>query len=143
MTYDIDNKRCIFESADEMAKYVIEDCPPIYEGMGCPGGIDDCNICWEHSGIKCEIKNEESIKMTAENKQFTYTDAVYELIKIKCKSMDSIYEDYIVSLVGNCGLAALKRAGLLEACGVLNCRQLYVLVDKVVLPKDHIKIDKD
>lgn len=132
MTYDIDNKRCIFESADEMATCIIDDCPPIYKGIGCPGGIDDCTICWKSSGIKCEIKSdkEESIKMTAEEKQFTYTDAVYELIKIKCKSMDSIYEDYIVSLVGNCGLAALKRAGLLESCGVLNCRQLYVLCEK-------------
>lgn len=130
MTYDIDNKKCIFESADEMATRIIDDCPPIYEGLGCPGGINDCTICWKSSGIKCEIKNEESIKMTAENKQFTYTDAVYELIKDECEGMDAIYEDYIVSLVGNCGLAALKRAGLVEGCGSINFRQLYVLCEK-------------
>lgn len=74
---------------------------------------------------------EESIKMTdKEPKEVTYTDCVYELIKDECEGMDSIYEDYIVKLVGNCGLAALKRANLIESCGVLNCRQLWVLCDK-------------
>ena len=81
--------------------------------------------------------------MTTEEKQFTYTDCVYELVKDECKDLDSIYEDYIVSLVGNCGLAALKRAGLLEACGVLNCRQLYALVEKTIVPKNQIVIDID
>lgn len=74
---------------------------------------------------------EESIKMTDKApKEFTYTDCVYELIKDECEGMDSIYEDYIVKLVGNCGLAALKRANLIESCGVLNCRQLYVLCER-------------
>ena len=72
---------------------------------------------------------EESIKM-ADQKEAAYTDLVYEIIKIECKGMDSIYEDYIVKLVGNCGLASLKRANLIESCGVINCRQLYVLCDK-------------
>ena len=89
------------------------------------------------------INQKESIKMTAEKKQFTYTDCVYELIKYKCKDLDAIYEDYIVDLVGNCGLGALKRAGLLEGCGVLNCRQLYTLVERVKIPEDEITIDTD
>ena len=73
---------------------------------------------------------EESIKMTDQTKEFSYTDAVYELVKDECKDLDSIYEDYIVKLVGQCGLAALKRANLIESCGVLNCRKLYVLCEK-------------
>lgn len=62
--------------------------------------------------------------------KFTYTDAVYELVKEECEGLDSIYEDYIVKLVGNCGLAALKRANLIESCGVLNCRRLWVLCER-------------
>ena len=68
--------------------------------------------------------------MTDQTKEFSYTDAVYELVKDECKDLDSIYEDYIVKLVGQCGLAALKRANLIESCGVLNCRKLYVLCEK-------------
>lgn len=85
----------------------------------------------------------ESIEMTTEQKQPTYTDAVYELIKDECKDLDAIYEDYIISLVGDCGLGALKRAGLLEGCGVLNCRQLYTLVERIDIPEDQIIIDRD
>lgn len=54
--------------------------------------------------------------------------AVYEIIKKDCEGLDSIYEDYIVSLVGKYGLDALKAYGKLEACGVVNGRQLYVLL---------------
>ena len=57
-----------------------------------------------------------------------YEESVYEIIKKACEGLDSIYEDYIVSLVGKYGLQALKTYGKLEACGVVNGRQLYVLV---------------
>lgn len=77
------------------------------------------------------IPKEESINMTSQTtKEFTYTDAVYEFVKDECEGMDSIYEDYIVKLVGNFGLAALKRANLIESCGVLNCRRLWVLCER-------------
>lgn len=73
----------------------------------------------------------EPIKMIDKTpKEITYTDAVYELIKEECGGMDSIYEDYIVKLVGQCGLGALKRANLIESCGVVNCRRLWVLCEK-------------
>ena len=52
----------------------------------------------------------------------TYEESVYEIIKKDCEGLDSIYEDYIVSLVGKYGLDALK------AYGVVNGRQLYVLL---------------
>ena len=115
----------MFKSKEIMDRFLTLYCPTDIglEELARDCGVHNCKRCWEYSGVELVIEG-ESIKMTAENKQFTYTDAVYELIK----DMDSIYEDYIVSLVGNCGLAALKRAGLVESCGVLNCRQLYVLV---------------
>lgn len=58
----------------------------------------------------------------------TYEESVYEIIKNDCEGLDSIYEDYIVSLVGKYGLDALKDYGKLEACGVVNGRRLYVLL---------------
>lgn len=58
----------------------------------------------------------------------TYEESVYEIIKKDCEGLDSIYEDYIASLVGKYGLQTLKAYGKLEACGVVNGRQFYVLL---------------
>jgi hypothetical protein len=44
--------------------------------------------------------------------------------------MDSIYGDYIQHLVGICGLNALIANHLVESCGVVYGRQLYVLCEK-------------
>lgn len=55
---------------------------------------------------------------------------IYEAVKLECSDLDSIYEDYIVDLVGRTGLKALLHHKLLETCGVINGRQLYVLLDK-------------
>lgn len=59
-----------------------------------------------------------------------YTDYVYEIIRAEAFGLDSIYGDYIQSLVGVFGLNALLKANLLESCGSVNDRKLYVLVDK-------------
>lgn len=59
-----------------------------------------------------------------------YADYVYAIVKENSKGLDSIYEDYICSLVGIHGLNALIEAKLLETCGVINGRPLYVLCDK-------------
>lgn len=63
----------------------------------------------------------------ANNKE--YAKYVYEMIKADCDGMDSIYGDYIYTLVGICGLEILLEYGLLETCGVVYGRQLYSLVD--------------
>ncbi len=59
-----------------------------------------------------------------------YADCVYEVVKEECEGMDAIYGDFIERLVGMCGLNALLREKLVESCGVVNGRQLYVLKDK-------------
>lgn len=59
-----------------------------------------------------------------------YVDYVYNFVERDCKSMDSIYEDYILHLVGISGLTVLLTNKLLETCGVVNGRQLYVLCKK-------------
>ena len=57
----------------------------------------------------------------------TYTRLVYEIVEKECIGLDSIYEDYIINLVGIVGLKKLQEYGLIETCGVVNGRQLYVL----------------
>lgn len=59
-----------------------------------------------------------------------YAKEVYKILKTEVREMGSVYEDYITHLVGVCGLRALLEEHLLEPCGVIRGRQLYVLVDK-------------
>ena len=59
-----------------------------------------------------------------------YAKEVYEIVKEEFKDFDAIYEDAIVYLVGTVGLNILRMNGLVESCGVVNGRQLYVLCNK-------------
>ena len=56
-----------------------------------------------------------------------YVEKIYDIVKTDCEGMDAVYADYIERLVGTHGLNALIEAKLVESCGVLNCRRLYVL----------------
>lgn len=61
----------------------------------------------------------------------TYVDHVYDIVRLETLGMDAIYKDYILRIVGTFGFNALLMNGLLESCGVVNDRQLYVLVKKM------------
>ena len=52
---------------------------------------------------------------------------VYEVVKEEGFGFDAIYEDFIMELVGSDGLEILLKNKLLETCGVINGRRLYVL----------------
>lgn len=60
----------------------------------------------------------------------TYIGHIYSLIKLESDGMDAIYADYIKKLVGVFGFNALLDCKLLESCGTVNGRRLYVLCDK-------------
>jgi len=60
-----------------------------------------------------------------------YVDYVYDIVRLDCEGVDAIYRDYIKQMVGVYGLNALLEHKLLEGCGVVNGRQLYVLIPKV------------
>ena len=60
----------------------------------------------------------------------TYADYVYEIIKNESKNLDAIYQDDILYMVGAMGMHALVENKLVESCGVVNGRLLYVLCDK-------------
>lgn len=55
---------------------------------------------------------------------------VYEVVSKESVGFDAVYEDYILELVGVDGLSVLKESKLVETCGVVNGRQLYVLCEK-------------
>lgn len=59
----------------------------------------------------------------------TYADYVYDIVKEQTEKFDVIYDDYITELVGVFGLNALLDNNLLETCGIVNGKQLYVLCD--------------
>lgn len=59
-----------------------------------------------------------------------YVDYVYDIVRLDCEGMDSIYKDYIKQMVGVYGFNALLKDNLIESCGVVNGRQLYVLCEK-------------
>lgn len=56
-----------------------------------------------------------------------YVDYVYDIVRLDCLEMDAIYADYIKQMVGVYGFNALLEHKLVESCGVINGRQLYVL----------------
>lgn len=60
----------------------------------------------------------------------TYAEQVYEILKNDSEGVDAIYQEYILHMVGESGLNALLESRLLETCGVVNGRQLYVLCKK-------------
>lgn len=66
-----------------------------------------------------------------QNNLGTYVNHVYEIVRLETLDMDAIYKDYILRIVGTFGFNALLINGLLESCGVVNDRQLYVLVKKM------------
>lgn len=58
------------------------------------------------------------------------TKQVYEVVKNGSLGFDAIYESYILELVGADGLEILRKNKLIETCGIVNGRQLYVLIQK-------------
>ena len=60
----------------------------------------------------------------------SYLDYIYDIVKLESEGMDAIYEDYIIKLVGEYGLKTLRANKLLEGCGSINMRPLYVLCEK-------------
>ena len=51
----------------------------------------------------------------------------HAMLKREFPAMETLYEDTIVSIVGEDGLAALKRGRLIEACAKVNGRKLYAI----------------
>lgn len=106
--------------------------------------MKSCNSCIsadkrmdEYPCVEChgysEYEEMVEVKVEMEPKKLSrieYANYVYDIVLFDCEDMDSIYKDYIERLVGVHGFNALHDFNLIESCGVINGRQLYVLVDK-------------
>lgn len=68
-----------------------------------------------------------------------YVDYVYDIVRLDCEDMDAIYADYIKQMVGVYGLNALLESKLIESCGVINGRQLYVLCERKDKPVEELE----
>lgn len=65
--------------------------------------------------------------MDNDRKYDAYVEHVYQIVRTEAFDLDTVYEDYIIALVGRFGLNALVENKYLETCGVINGRQLYTL----------------
>lgn len=59
-----------------------------------------------------------------------YVDYVYEIVKNESRNFDAVYQDYVLELVGVMGMQALIENKLIETCGTVGGRQLFVLCEK-------------
>lgn len=59
--------------------------------------------------------------------QEAYVQQVYNYLRQDTVGLDAVYEDHIIEMVGRYGLHSLREYKLIEPCGVVNGRQLYVL----------------
>ena len=130
--------KIIFESEEEFNDFINYGCPSYILGLNdhkyCEDGVHkvSCKDCWKQSGLEYKIKKEESIEMTNLKDFYTlpFVDLVYETVRFETLGLDSIYKDYIINLVGITGLNALIEHKLVEGCGIVNGRKLYVLCDR-------------
>ena len=60
----------------------------------------------------------------------SYVDHVYKIVKNEGRNWDALYQDFILEMVGVSGMEALLENKLIETCGVVNGRQLFVLCEK-------------
>lgn len=58
-----------------------------------------------------------------------YVEKVYQILKEESEGLDAIYESFIKDVIGRRGLEILIKNKLVESCGVVNGRRLYVLCD--------------
>lgn len=57
-------------------------------------------------------------------------DALYNFVKLVVHDTSLVYEDYLLQMIGQTGIKLLMNAGLLDTFGIVNGKQVYVLVNK-------------
>lgn len=67
-----------------------------------------------------------------------YIHYIYYLLDEKTEGVDAIYKDYIVELIGTHGFESLKELRLLEGCGSIHGRDLYVLCEPMEFAFEHL-----
>ena len=58
----------------------------------------------------------------------SYIGVIHQIMLVEAETIDAVYEDYILKLVGSYGLKALLDCGLIEPCGSVDGRRLYSIL---------------
>lgn len=131
--------RSVFDDWVDHSKFNVFKCPNC--GNPYPMPCETANGMWVMDCMKCDTKTDEyptdeealfawnKLPKKGTRKMTAATKEIYDYVKDGCVGLDSIYENTIINLVGSYGLEILKDVKLLETCGVLNGRQLYVLCE--------------
>ena len=59
-----------------------------------------------------------------------FADKLYDILKEESEGFDAIYENFVMDVIGRRGLEVLMQNNLIESCGVVKGRRLYVLCKK-------------
>lgn len=79
-------------------------------------------------GVRVELTcTDKGVVKEQRYKMKEFMDKVYFTVARECQGMDAIYEDYIISLVGEEGFDILREEKVLTTCGSVNGRNLYTL----------------
>lgn len=89
----------------------------------------ESGFAYELTDVELEAIDDEKTERDSYYDE-SYLTHVYNVVAIETSEMDAIYKDYILKLVGTFGFNALFAHGLLESCGAVDGRSLYVLCDK-------------
>lgn len=58
------------------------------------------------------------------------SEKIYNFVNDICETMDYIYEDYLVRLIGENGLKQLRDEGLIEKTGTVDGKQTWKLIER-------------
>lgn len=58
------------------------------------------------------------------------SEKIYNFVNDICETMDYIYEDYLVRLIGENGLKQLRDEGLIEKTGIVDGKQTWKLIER-------------
>lgn len=79
-------------------------------------------------GVRVELTcSDKGVISEQRYKMTQFMDKVYFAVARECQGMDAIYEDYIISLVGEEGFDILREEKVLTTCGSIDGRNLYTL----------------
>lgn len=58
------------------------------------------------------------------------SEKIYNFVNDICETMDYIYEDYLVRLIGKNGLKQLRDEGLIEKTGTVDGKKTWKLIER-------------
>lgn len=111
-----------YSEYEDTAEFYPDPAPNVWKFAIPNFGVDITLICDDTSEIHTNNKFKDERVDTS--------DYLYKIVKDNTEGLNAIYKDYIINLIGEAGFFALKMNKLIESCGSINDRELYMLVKK-------------